>query len=475
MWRLDVLSGAGMARPVRYIRFNCFAQRYIRGTTEEQIPGADPAEEVQATPPQAMRGPPTQLPDAPERPAEVEIPARAFGALRHRNFRVFYVGQLLSLAGTWMQSTAQGWLVLELTNSALRLGIVTAVTSLPTLLFSLWAGDLADRTDKRRIILIAQAVSLAAALILAILADTEAITYPALLALVFVLGTASAFEIPTRQSFFVELVGPADLPNAIALNSAAFNATRIVGPAMAGVVIGAAGVAACYYANAVSYVAVIAGLMMMRLPPFTPRPRTASTLESIREGLAYIRSDRLVRTLVWLIAGMSVTVLPYVMLLPVFARDVLKVGAPGLGSMLSATGTGALAAGMALAAGRIRVPRGRLIIGAAVAYALVLMGFALSPWYPLSLVLLALAGFTMILNNASVNALLQSKVPDHLRGRVMSVYVFMFVGMSPLGSLQAGALARWIGAPYALAAGAAGLLVIMAWIVTNVPELRAAE
>jgi MFS family permease len=422
-----------------------------------------------------MRGPPTQLPDAPERPAEVEIPARAFGALRHRNFRVFYVGQLLSLAGTWMQSTAQGWLVLELTNSALRLGIVTAVTSLPTLLFSLWAGDLADRHDKRRIILMAQFVALSAALALAVLTDTERITYGALLALVFVLGTASAFEIPTRQSFFVDLVGPADLPNAIALNSAAFNATRIVGPALAGLVIGAAGVAACYYANAVSYVAVIAGLMMMRLPPWVAKPRTASTLESIREGLAYIRSDRLVRTLVWLIAGMSVTALPYVMLLPVFARDVLKVGAPGLGTMLSATGAGALVAGMALAAGRVRIPRGRLIIGATVAYALVLMAFALSPWYPLSLVLLALAGFTMILNNASVNALLQTRVPDHLRGRVMSVYVFMFVGMSPLGSLQAGALARWIGAPYALAVGAGALLLIIAWIVANVPELAAAE
>lgn len=422
-----------------------------------------------------MRGPPTQLPDAPERPADTEIPARAFGALRHRNFRVFYAGHLLSLAGTWMQSTAQGWLVLELTNSALLLGVVTAVTSLPTLLFSLWAGDLADRHDKRRILLIAQAVSLIAALVLAILADTETITYAALLALVFVLGTANAFEIPTRQSFFVELVGPADLPNAIALNSAAFNATRIVGPAMAGVVIGTAGVAACYYANAVSYVAVIAGLMMMRLPAWTPRARTASTLESIREGLAYIRGDRLVRTLVWLIAGMSVTALPYVMLLPVFARDVLKVGAPGLGSMLSATGAGALAAGVALAAGRVRIPRGRLIIGAGAAYGVALIGFALSTSYPLSLALLVLAGFTMILNNASVNALLQSKVPDHLRGRVMSVYVFMFIGVSPLGSLQAGALARWIGAPYALACGGAALILIIAWIAMNIPELAAAE
>lgn len=447
----------------------------MRGTTEEQIPGADAAQEAGVPPAASLRSPPTRLPDAPAGPRDVPLPPRAFGALRHRNFRVFYTGQLLSLTGTWMQSTAQGWLVLELTNSALRLGIVTAVMSLPTLLFSLWAGDLADRHDKRRIIVIAQSVALAAALVLAVLTGTERITYAVLLGLVFVMGTANAFEIPTRQSFFVDLVGPGDLPNAIALNSAAFNATRIVGPGLAGAMIGTMGIAACFYANAVSYVAVITGLLMMRLPRFTPAARTTSTVENIREGLAYIRGDRLVRTLVWLIAGMSVTALPYVMLLPVFARDVLRVGAPGLGSLLAATGTGALAAGMALASGRIRIARGRLIIGAATAYALALIAFALSRSYALSLVLLMVVGFTMILNNATVNALLQSRTPDRLRGRVMSVYVFMFIGMAPLGSLQAGALARLIGAPYAVACGAGALLLIVAWIVANIPELRAAE
>lgn len=401
--------------------------------------------------------------------------ARAFGALRHRNFRVFYAGHILSLTGSWMQTTAQGWLVLELTNSPLRLGIVTAVTTTPALLFTLWAGDLADRHDKRRIILIAQSVALCAALVLALLTGTERITYGALLGLVFVLGSANAFEIPTRQAFFVDLVGPADLPNAIALNSAAFNATRIVGPGLAGAMIGTVGIAACFYANAFSYVAVITGLLMMRLPAFTPAARTTSTIENIREGLAYIRSDRLVRTLVWMVAGMSVTALPYVMLLPVFARDVLDVGAPGLGSMLAATGTGALVSGVALASGRLRLPRGRLIIGAGVLQALLLIAFSQSRSYPLSLVLLALTGFCMILNNASVNALLQSRVPDRLRGRVMSVYVFMFIGMTPLGALQAGALARWFGAPAALTAGACAMLLILAWIVMNVPELRAAE
>ena len=197
--------------------------------------------------------------------------------------------------------------------------------------------------------------------------------------------------------------------------------------------------------------------------------------EYIREGLAFIRGDRLVRTLVWLVAAMSITVFPYAMLLPVFARDVLRVGAEGLGVMLSATGAGALASGIALAAVGSRFRRGRLIVGASVAFALAVLGFALSPSFPVSLVLLAVMGFTMVLNNATINALLQSLVPHRLRGRVMSVYVFMFIGMTPLGSLQAGAVARVLGAPVALAIGSAALLAVLAWIGWNVPALWRAD
>ena len=400
---------------------------------------------------------------------------RAFGALRHRNFRVFYLGHLLSLTGTWMQSTAQGWLVLDLTDSELKLGLVTAVSSLPTLLFGLYAGVVADRWDKRRIIVAAQCAALAGALAIAVLTGAGRISYPTLLMLVFVLGTASAFEVPTRQAFFAELVGRADLENAIALNSSAFNASRIVGPAIAGLMIGGAGIAACFYANAVSYVAVIVGLMMMRLPRARRPASTVGIVEGLREGFACIRGDRVVKTLVWLIAAMSITVFPYAMLLPVFARDVLDVGARGLGWLLSATGAGALTAGMFLAARGTRIPRGRLIMGAGVAYSVLLMAFALSRSFWLSMVLLACAGFMIILNNATLNGLLQSRVPHRLRGRVMSVYVFMFVGMTPLGSLQAGAVARWMGAPFALAIGCAVLLVVLVWVAARVPELMEAE
>jgi MFS family permease len=421
------------------------------------------------------RSPPAQLPDAPARPPAAPIAASAFAALRHRDFRLFYAGQLLSLVGTWMQSTAQGWLVLNLTNDELKLGVVTAVSSLPTLLFSLYAGALADRSDKRRIITWANAVALVLAIALGVLTSTGWVTYGAVLAIAFVLGTANAFEVPTRQSFFVELVGKDDLPNAIALNSAQFNATRIVGPAIAGWMIGLAGTAACFYANAVSYVFVIASLLWMRRPAFRAPERTAGTLENIREGIDYIRSVRMVKTIVWLIAAMSVLGFPYVMLMPVFARDVLHVGARGLGALLAATGAGALAGGMALAAFGDRYRRGRVMLGGSIGFCAALFAFAGSRSFPLSLALLAVVGFTMILNNANANALLQSVVPNRLRGRVMSVYIFMFVGTAPLGSLLSGAVSKAVGAPASVQTGAVVLAAILLFAAWRAPELMDAR
>jgi MFS family permease len=426
-----------------------------------------------SAPPQ--RGVPVQAPAAPRRPPAAPIAAGAFAALRHANFRLFWFGQLFSLTGTWMQSTALGWLVLELTNSEFRLGLVTAATSFPVLLFTLYAGVVADRMDKRRIIVVAQAAAMVFALALAVLTHAGWVTFGSILVLVLLLGTANAFEIPTRQSFFVDLVGKQDLTNAIALNSTAFNLTRIVGPAVAGFLIAQVGIAAAFYLNSASYLAVIAGLLLIRLPAFRRPARTQSTADNLREGFAWIQANRLPRTLVWLIAASSVLAFPYVMLLPVFARDVLQVGATGLGALLSASGAGALAGGLALAAVGHRVSRGPLLLGSSLAFAALVAAFALSTSFSLSLALLAGTGFMMILNNATVNALLQSLVPDALRGRVMSVYVFMFLGMAPLGSLQAGALARWIGAPYALATGAAVLFLLTMAVWWRVPELRNVE
>ncbi|CAN5862405.1 MFS transporter [soil metagenome] len=409
---------------------------------------------------------------APELASSQSPVTGAFAALRHLNFRWFYIGQLLSLTGAWMQSTAQGWLVLELTDSAFLLGLTTAAGSLPILLFTLYAGVAADRMDKRRIILTAQIAAAVLAITLAVLVDGGWATYALVLTIAFLLGITHAFEVPTRQAFFVDLVGKRDLPNAIALNSIAFNATRVVGPAVAGFLIASVGIAACFYANAVSYLAVIAALLLIRLPKFQRSPQTSSTLEGLAEGFGFLRRERRASALIGLIAAISILAFPYAMLLPVFARDVLQVGPRGLGWLLSATGAGAMLGGIVVAAWGSRVPRGRLLVIASLAFTLLLAGFSLSRSLPLSMLLLAGMGFTMILNNATLNALLQGLVPDDLRGRVMAVYVFMFLGMTPIGSLQAGVLARWWGAPGALLAGAALLFVILVLVWTRIPELR---
>lgn len=424
-----------------------------------------------------MRSVPVQLPGAPAGPPHPSAGGLAFAgdalaALRHREFRLFYSGQVLSLVGTWMQTTALGWLVLELTNSEFLLGVVTAMGSLPVLLFTLFAGVVADRLDKRNIILTAQSAALVLSLLLAVLTDTGLISIGSILALVFTLGIANAFEVPTRQSWFVELVGKEDLTNAIALNSSAFNLTRIIGPAIAGVMIGTVGIAACFYLNAFSYLAVVVVLAMIPPSLARPAPHQGSLTEHLREGFSFIWRHRLARNLVLLVAASSILAYPYSMLLPVFARDVLHAGATGLGWLLAATGAGALAGGIILAAMASRIRRGRLLLVSGTLFCLFLIGFTLSRSLPLSLILLVFTGFTMILYSATLNATLQSVIPDGLRGRVMSVYVFMFLGMTPVGALQAGAMARWLGAPAALALGTLGLLLVIIAAGFAVVELR---
>lgn len=379
---------------------------------------------------------------------------------------------MLSLSGTWLQITALGWLVLELTDSPFWLGVVNAATSLPILLFSLLAGALADRYDKRTILLVAQSIAFVQALALAVITQAGLVTIGTILVLVLMLGTANAFEIPTRQSFFVELVGERDLSNAIALNSVAFNGTRMVGPAVAGALIGAVGIAACFYGNAISYLAALAGLAAIRRPAPTTVPQTVSTFRNIQEGLAWIWRHNVARRLVAYIAAASVLVFPFTMLLPVFARDLLRVGPQGLGWLFSATGVGALAGGLALASVGDRLPRGRTLLVSGTAFAVFIGGFALSPSYLGALVLLGAGGFCMIFSTATANSMLQSLVPNGLRGRVMSVYVVMFLGLTPIGSLQAGSLAGVFGARFTVAAGAALLLLILAGALWRSPTLR---
>jgi len=400
--------------------------------------------------------------------------ARGFrlGALTHRNFRLFFFGQGVSLIGTWMQNVAQGWLVLELTNSPFYVGLVSALGSLGVLLLTIYAGIVADRTNKHRLIMVTQALSMLPAFALAALVWTDAVAVWHVAALAAFLGVVNAFDIPARQAFIVELAGKDDLMNAIALNSSAFNAARVLGPAIAGALIGTLGVGICFFLNGVSYLAVIAGLLAMRLPPYVPEARADSVRAGLREAVAFIRGDRRVLTLVFLMALLSIFGFPYLVMMPVFARDVLDRGATGYGVMMASVGIGAVVGALGIAVLGRRIRKGVTFIAAGGSFGVLLLAFALSKVYLLSVALLALAGATMIVNNALANTTIQTLVPDALRGRVMGFYAFVFVGLAPLGSFQMGTLAQRIGTPEAVALGGAVSALAVALAAWRVPELR---
>jgi MFS family permease len=394
------------------------------------------------------------------------------GALSHRNFRLFLFGQGISLIGTWMQSVALGWLVLEITNSPFAVGLTQALRSLGVLLFTLYAGVVVDRVDKRRLIVWTQALQMLEALALAALVWTGRVTTWQVMVLAVFFGIVNAFDIPARQAFIAELIGKEDLMNAIALNSSMFNAARIVGPAIAGVLIGVAGVGVCFFVNGVSYVAVIAGLLAMRLPPFVTRPMPTTAWEGVRQAVAFIRGDARVWVLVVLVAVFSVLGFPFIVLMPVVARDVLHTDARGYGLLMAAVGIGAMLGALGLAVRGPRVPKGAALLGGGAAFGVLLVLFAAARSVGVALALLALAGCAMIVTTALANTMLQTLVRDELRGRVMAFYAFVFVGMAPLGAFQAGLVAEHAGAPAAIALGGAGCLIAAALVAWRVPALR---
>lgn len=391
-----------------------------------------------------------------------------FRALRHRNYRLFFIGQLISLTGTWMQSVAQGWLVLRLSNSPAMLGLVAAATSLPVLLLSLPAGTLADRVSKRRLLLICQAVAMLLAMALAGLTLTERIEVWHVVVLAALLGTVTAFEGPARQAFTVEMVGREDLLNAIALNSSIFNAARTVGPAVAGVVVALIGEGPAFALNAASFVFVIASLLLMRLPPFQS-PGGGRQRGQLREGLRYIRNEPRVRALLLQAAAISFFCFTYIPLLPVFARDILHVGASGLGMLSATSGLGALTAALMLAQFGDALPRGRLVRMAALLQPLLMIAFSASRWMPLSLLLIGLAGWAGVTTMALTNTLIQSIVPDRLRGRVMSVFTLLLMGLSPMSGMLAGGIAQVAGSVPLVVAGSA----LIGWLMVATIALRA--
>jgi MFS family permease len=378
-----------------------------------------------------------------------------FRALRHRNFRLFFCGQIISLIGTWMQSIAQAWLVYRLTKSSLLLGLVGFSGQIPVLLFAPLGGLLADRYSRHRIVIGTQTGAMLLAFILAVLTLLEHIQVWEIVTLAALLGVVNAFDIPARQAFIVEMVVPEDLINAIALNSAMFNGARILGPAIAGITVAAIGEGWCFFANGVSYIAVIVGLLLMVVTPRTRPRQRASGLESVLEGFRFTMHTGPIRAVLLLLGLVSLTGMPYAVLMPIFADKILHSGARGLGLLMGSTGVGALAATMVMAARREVHGLGRWITYASTGFGASLILFSFSRSLPLSVALLLPAGFSMLIQMSSSNTLIQTMVPDELRGRVMSVYSMMFMGMAPFGALSAGALAHRIGSPLTVAAGGA--------------------
>ena len=405
-------------------------------------------------------------------PQQAKGPLRAFIALRHRNFRLFWFGQMISLIGTWMQTTGQAWLVLEITHSAWQLGIVGAIQFLPILLFSIFGGVFADRWPKRNVLLFTQSAAMLQAVVLWALVASGHVQIWEIYLLALLLGITNSLDMPTRQAFVVEMVGREDLPNAVALNSSIFNLARIVGPGMGGLIIAFSGVTTLFLLNALSFIAVIGGLLMIRnkeLHAITKRAlmdgARVKTWQSLSEGMAYIRRTPAVLLIILVVGSVSLFGINFNVVLPLFATTVLNVGAVGFGLLSSAIGIGALLSALWIAWGN-RQPSIRNLLISTLAFSVLLMLFSVSHIYPISLVLILLVGFSQIAFSALANTAIQSIAPDHLRGRVMSVYMAFFAGSTPIGNLLIGGLSILGGPSIALliCASLALLAALAGWI-----------
>lgn len=418
-----------------------------------------------------------------------------FRALRHRNYRLFFFGQMISLVGTWMQTIAQQWLVYRLTGSEAMLGVINAVGLIPVVVLSPWAGSLADRFPKRSIVTIAQCVMMVQAFILAALTWTGLVQVWHVMALAVMLGAANAIDIPARQAFVVEMVeGKQDLTNAIGLNSTIFNAGRALGPAVAGMAVATTGEAGAFFINGLTFIAVIAGLLMMRLPAMPQPPRRARLGAHMLEGVRYIIGQQTVMVLMSMAAVSAFLSMPYTTLLPVFAKKVLQQSAHPLldvmctgsralldcrepdaltyGLLMAATGLGAMLGALFVASLPASAQRGRFLTMGNLLFPTLLIGLALSPSFSVSLLLLIGIGFNFVTQNALTNTLIQITVPDELRGRVMSFYSLTFQGMMRLGGMQAGLVGQLGGAPLAVGIGAVISLAYGALVAWRYPAVR---
>ena len=399
------------------------------------------------------------------------VRSSTFAALRHRNFRLFYSGQMISLTGSWMQSVAFSWLVLVLTNSAFYLGLVGALQTLPVLLFSFLGGVVADHTSKLKLLFVTQSVLMILALVLGVLVEVKVVQIWMLCVLVFLSGTAMAFDIPVRQAFIVDLVGKPDLPNAIALNSTLFNATRVMGPAVGGVIIGAVGMANCFFLNAASFLAVLLALVLLKVPR-APRTPWKPFLKAWKELLDYLLERRELKLILLLMTTVAVLAMPYFVLMPILARDTLGAGPRGFGLLMAMSGLGAFAGGLTLARRLQRRPPMPSFLAGQGLFLLGLMGLGLCRNYYAALGCMALAGFGMVTQLSTGNSLLQLNVPDELRGRLMSLFGLIVMGFAPLGSMLYGGAAHFVGPGPAISGGALCAAVVAGSVLWRHPELR---
>ena len=400
--------------------------------------------------------------------------SQTFSAMRHRNFRLFFWGQLVSVIGIWMQSTAQQWLVYRITGSQASLGIITFINFLPVLLFSLFMGVVTDQFSRRNLLVLTQSWFMLLAGILALLTWMDIVQYWHILLLSFLLGFGNALDMPARQAFVVEMVDgdKRDVMNAISVNSALFNIARIIGPAIGGLVVAAFGEAPAFTINALSYLAVIFALLLMQLSPQAKEPSRANPLEKLKYGFRYIYGEKNILGLVVLVAIFSMVGFGPLTLVPVFAKDILDIGADGFGHLLSWQGVGALIGAFLLIVFGDRFHKGKLLLASRVLLGPAVIGLALSriPW--LSMLIMALLGYSLITQLVLTNTLIQSIVPDELRGRVLSAYTWALGGFFPLGSLMIGFLGDQIGAPAAAVISGISCLLLILFNLVAFPSIQ---
>ncbi len=418
----------------------------------------------------------TSLPNQPDLPASLpESPgglASVMRSLRHRNYRLFFFGQGTSMIGTWMQTTALGWLVYRLTGDKLLLGVVAFCGQIPVFCLAPLAGVIADRVDRRRLLVATQTLAMIQAGVLGVLTLTGVVAVWHILALSLVLGIVGAFDIPTRQSFIVEMLeSPKDLPNALALNSLLVNGPRMLGPAIAGEVIYRMGEGVCFLLNSASFLAVIVALLAMPSVEPLALSATAPCSADLKEGAKYAVGFAPIRSILLLLAAISLLGMPYSVLLPVFAKDILHGTSRMQGTLMACVGAGAVAGVTYMAARRSVRGLGRVMVAACCLFGAALIAFALSRQPLVSMAVLMAAGFGTMVQMVGANSLVQTLVDDDKRGRVMSFYTLCFMGMGPFGNLLAGGLAGAFGAPVAVIVGGAGCILAAAAFALVLPQL----